>query len=350
MANIRPFEQEDVKAVLALLRARLPSWTQDESFLTETLVDSRWADPDLPSLVAVDDQGEVLGFIGAQVRRVRFDDRELRGVCCAHLVVAGDRRAGPAGALLLRRLLAGKQHLTWTDSPTEAVVRMWRAFGGHLDHPRSCDWLLVLRPFRWAGGVVAAKARRAPSREALPVAALPFQAGGARLLPRAHPSVHEGVRSEEASTAAIVEHLPALIRGMRFNVAYDQPYLDQLFAQVESVMGPLVRRLVHRDGSPIGWYAYLSAPDGTSRVLHLCAPEVEVEAVFGELAEHARANGSAALTGRLEPHLEAPLRRRLAAIGFARQPIIHVRDPEVHAVLATSSALLTHLDGEWYVI
>jgi hypothetical protein len=349
MTNIRPFERADLGAVIALLKARLPWWSYDESFLTETLIDSRWADPELPSLVAVGDEGEMLGFIGAQVRRVRLDDRELRGVCCAHLVVAGDRRAGPAGALLLRRLLSGGQDLTWTDSPTDAVVRMWRAFGGHLDHPRSCDWMLVLRPFRWAGGIAIAKARRAPVREVLPVAAFPVQATGGRFLPQAFPSTDPQVSGEDASAAEIAGHLPAMTRGLRLNVAYDHPYLEQLFAQVDAVMGSLVSRVVRRNGSPVGWYAYLSRPGGASRVLHLCAHEPEVEAVMAELADHARAHESAALTGRLEPHLEGPLRRRLAVIGFARQPIIHVRDPEVHALLATSSSLLTHLDGEWYV-
>jgi len=349
MTEIRPLERADLPAVTALLESRLPWWTHDESFLPQTLIDSAWADPDLPSLVALDGNGDIVGFIGAQARRMHLDDRDLRGVCCAHLVVSADRRAGPAGALLMRRLLSGQQDLTWTDSPTDAVVRIWRAFGGHMDHPRSCDWMLVLRPFRWARGIVTAKARRAPVREVLPVAALPIQASGGRFVPRAFPSPPAGVIGENATAAAIVEHLPILTRGVRLSVAYDQPYLDQLFTQVESAMGPLVRRVVRRDDDPIGWYAYLSRPGGASRVLHLCAPEAEVEAVVAELTEHARADGSAALTGRLEPHLEGPLRRRLAVIGFARQPVIHVHDPEVHALLATSSSLLTHLDGEWYV-
>src|SRR5262249_50099850 len=106
---------------------------------------------------------------------------------------------------------------------------------------------------------------------------------------------------------------------------------------------------VRRDGNPVGWYAYVSRPGRASRVLCVCAPEAEAEVVVGELAEHAMEQGSAALAGRLEPHLEAPLRRRLAVIGFARQPVIQVPDPEVQALLATSSSLLTHLDGEWYV-
>ena len=348
MTDIRPFERADVEGVLALLEARLPWWTHDESFLDETLIDSRWADPGLPSLVAVDDEGGILGFIGSQVRRLKLDDRELRGICCAHLTVSSDPRAGPAGALLLRRLLSGDQDLTWTDTPTEGVVRMWRAFGGHLDHPRSCDWMLVLRPFRWARGVLTARTRHVPVREVVPVAALPAQASGGRFVPRAFPSLPPDVSGEDVSAAAIVEHLPALTRGFRLRVDYDQPYLEQLFARVEASMGGLVHRLVRRQGNPVGWYAYLSRPGAASRVLCVCAPEAEAEAVVGELAEHARAQGSAALAGRLEPHLEGPLRRRLAVIGFARQPVIHVRNAEVHALLSTGASLLTHLDGEWY--
>jgi len=348
MTDIRPFERADVEGVLALLEARLPWWTHDESFLDETLIDSRWADPGLPSLVAVDDEGGILGFIGSQVRRLKLDDRELRGICCAHLTVSSDPRAGPAGALLLRRLLSGDQDLTWTDTPTEGVVRMWRAFGGHLDHPRSCDWMLVLRPFRWARGVLTARTRHVPVREVVPVAALPAQASGGRVVPRAFPSLPPDVSGEDVSAAAIVEHLPALTRGFRLRVDYDQPYLEQLFARVEASMGGLVHRLVRRQGNPVGWYAYLSRPGAASRVLCVCAPEAEAEAVVGELAEHARAQGSAALAGRLEPHLEGPLRRRLAVIGFARQPVIHVRNAEVHALLSTGASLLTHLDGEWY--
>src|SRR6476661_953957 len=247
MTDIRPFERSDVEGVLALLEARLPWWTHDESFLEQTLIDSPWADPELPSLVAVDDEGGILGFIGSQVRRLKLDDRELRGICCAHLTVSSDPKAGPAGALLLRRLLSGDQDLTWTDSPTEGVVRMWRAFGGHLDHPRSCDWMLVLRPFRWARAAVAAGSRHAV-RDVVPVAALPAHASGRRFFPRAFPSLPPGVSGEDATAAAIVEQLPAIARGFRLRIDYDQPYLEQLFTQVEASMGPFVRRLVRRDG------------------------------------------------------------------------------------------------------
>ena len=50
-----------------------------------TLLDSPWADPELPSLVAIDGN-EIVGMIGSNVRRMRFDDRPVRMVCSAHLL------------------------------------------------------------------------------------------------------------------------------------------------------------------------------------------------------------------------------------------------------------------------
>jgi hypothetical protein len=73
-----------------------------------------------------------------------------------------------------------------------------------------------------------------------------------------------------------------------------------------------------------------------------------MEAVFGELVRDARERGSAVLAGRYEPHLRTPLSERSAVLGFARCPLIHSRDPEVSALLATDSSLLTDLDGEWF--
>ncbi len=349
MTEIRPFERSDLPAVASLLAARLPAWTQDESFLAETLIDQRWASTELPSLVAVGVDGSILGFIGSQVRRMRLDDRILQGVCCSHLVVADDPRVGAAGALLLRRMLSGAQELTWTDTATDGVAQMWRSFGGHIDQARSLDWMLVLRPVRWVRQMLTTRMRRrAPLRELAPARALPFHASGPRFAPTAFPDPPADVRGEDVTTRAIVESIDHLTRDLRLRVDYDQDYLDRLFAQIEAAAGPLVRRLVRRADVVVGWYAYLCRPGGASRVLHVCAPDAEMEAVVGELIDDARDRGSAVLTGRFEPHLRAPLSRRSAVLGFARCPLIHSRELEVRALLASGSSLLTDLDGEWF--
>jgi hypothetical protein len=351
MASIRPFERDDLPAVAALMGKRFAGWTQGEPFLAETLLDYPWADPELPSYVAVDEAGEVLGFIGVQVRRVRLDERSLRGVVSSHLVVLEESRAGFAGALLLRQVLTGPQDLTWTDSATDRVLRLWRSLGGHMNYARCYGWMFVLKPIRWLGAVAGAGIRRRVVESGLvPVGALPVQAAGPRLVRMAFPDLPSDVDSERATTTSIVEQLPIVNRDMRLQVEYDQEYLDRHLRLVEQTSGPLVCRIVRRRGSPVGCYVYARMPGGLSRVLHLAALAAETDAVLGELIEHARGDGTAVLAGRAEPHLHEPLRRRLAVLGSTGRTLIHTRDPEVGSVLNTGASLLTHLDGEWFAI
>ena len=353
LASIRPLTRADLPAVAALMEARFPGWAEGESFLAETLLDHPWADPELPSFVAVDEREELIGFIGSQTRRMLLDERPLRAVCASHLVVS-DERAGVQGALLLRRLLSGPQDVTFTDSATDRVLQMWERFGGHQDHARCYDFMIVLRPVRWLGAIVGAGARRRLIASGLaPVGALPIQAAGPRLLRLASnelpvPDSHPDVEGEPAEAAAIVEHLPAIARDLRLRVDYDQGYLEHLLALIKRSDGPPVCRIVRRGGTPIGCYVYIARAGGLARLLYLAAPTTEADAVLGELAEHARSAGASVLAGRAEPHLHEPLRRRLAVFGAAGRAMIHAPEPEIGAMLATSSSLLTHLDGEWF--
>jgi hypothetical protein len=158
-----------------------------------------------------------------------------------------------------------------------------------------------------------------------------------------------GVYGEDASVAEIVEKLPKLTARTRLRVDYDQAHLEHLVRLIRSRDRQLICRLVRHGDRPIGWYAYLPRREAASRVLHLCAPERHVDAVLGELLHDARRRGGRVLAGRLEPHLDRALQRRMAAIGLARSPVIHARDTAVRAAVAGDRALLTQLDSEWFV-
>lgn len=348
MAQIRPLERPDLPAVAGLMADRLPDWEQDESFLAATLLDQRWGDAELPSLVAVDADGSILGFIGGQVRRLRLDDRVLRGVCTSHLVVVEGGRAGPAGALLLRRLLSGGQDLTWTDTASEAVVKMWRTFGGHVDYARSLDWMLVQRPVRWLREMLTAGRDESRLRTLSPARSIPLQLVGARFAPNFFPKISADVHGHDATVTEIVKSLDEVTRDVRLRVDHDEEHLDQLFAQIDTASGGLVCRLVSRGEATIGWYAYLCRPGGASRVLHLCGPNAELDSVLAELVRDASGRGTAVLTGRFEPHLREALGRRGAVMGLARGPMLHSRELDLRALLATDASLLTDLDGEWF--
>jgi len=349
MTEVRPFTSADLPPVMALIESRLPGWVHGPSLLVDTLLEHPWADPELSSLVAVDSEERIVGFFGAQVRRMRLGERTVRGVCCSHLVVASDRGAGLAGTLLLRQMLSGPQDLSWTDSATDTVVRMWESFGGYIDCARTADWMLVLRPVRWICGVLGDAARqRRIGRGEVPVGALPLQVAGPRLLPRAFPTPSVEISGVSASASTIASVLPSLTRKVTLSVDYDAAHLETLFRQVRSALGVLVTRIVHRGTKPIGWYAYVSRPGGTSRVLHIGAQQTDADAVVGELIAHARADGCAVVSGRAEPHLRQALTRRFAVLGFARQPVVHTRDLEIRALISTDASLISHLDGEWF--
>ena len=354
MAEIRPLERADLPAVLELLRSQIRGWALDERLFAGLVLDDPWGDEDLPSLVAVGPANEIVGFTGVQVRRMRLDERPIRGVHSGHGVVKPDRRGGAVGALLIGRALSGPQDLTWSDGAIDPVVGVFRTFGGQLDHARACDWLLVLRPVRWLRAVVAAGVRRRPSRHLVPVGALPFQALGPRIVPRAFPARLAEVTGVDATSSQIVESLPTINKRLRLWVDHDEEHLEHLFGLVRYATdlpffrGVFFCRLVRVGDRPVGWYAYVARPGGASRVLHLGATERHVELVLSDLVDHAREQGSIALAGRAEPHLQWALHFRLPALGYARQPTILAKDPELAALAVTSASLVSRLDGDLF--
>ena len=348
MASIRPLEREDLPAVEDLIRAHV-GWRRDPAVLERSLIDHPWTAAEPSTLVAVDDSGQVIGSIGAQERPMLFEGEKLRGICVSHLVVDPQRRAGAAGALLVRTLLGGDQDVTFTDSGTEEVIRIWTAFGADVDHSRTGGWMVVTRPGRWMAQTAKKSIRRGASGgRFLPTSALPLHVLGRRAIPRAFPEAAQDVESADATPREFEEVLPSF-KNIRLRVDYDADYLRWLFAHVGSLAAPLSHRIVKRGGRPIGSYVYIKRD--IARLIHLAAAPRQAEDVFADFASHARASGALALAGRVEPNLDEPLRKRMAAISLAQRPLIHARDPRLRAALGSSGALLTEMDlidSEWW--
>jgi hypothetical protein len=210
--------------------------------------------------------------------------------------------------------------------------------------------MLVLRPGGWVGGIVGGALRgQKPDRAHIPVGALPVHAVARRQVKARVGDDLKGVESEPAEPELIAEELPAMTRGVRLFVNHDPGHLASLFDTIEATNGQLVRRLVRRGGRAVGWYAYLASDDGTAHVLHVLAARDLADVVIADLVQNATEAGVRVLSGRSEPHLLPPLRRRLAIFGIARQPVIHSADPALAAVAATPGAQLSRLDGEWFV-
>jgi hypothetical protein len=358
---VRPLLRSDLDQVAALYELVARSGRRDpppglRGYFERTMLDHPWVDEEIPSLVHLDRAGAIVGFQGSHVRRVKFDGRSARVACAGQLITHPDARSGAVGALLLRAYLGGPQDLTITDGATEPMRQIWTLLGGRMAHLACVSWLRVLRPLSWTLDRFIYQPRRRPHlaqprhRGRTAVGWLDA-AAGRTALPRPEPI--PSVTAEPLTATSLVEQVSELGTGLRLYPAYDTPYVEWLFRELSAVhvRGTPVAHLIRerRSGRLCGWYVYYLLTGGVCQVLQVAAPDRDVSVVLDHLLHHAWSNGAAAVGGRIEPRLLEPLARRRCLMKFTGEALLHSLDGEILGAVATGNALLTRLDGEWWM-
>jgi hypothetical protein len=357
-ASIRPFERGDLPEVLSLYELVARSGSRNAppgmaAYFERFFLDHPWADPEIPSLVYEDKDGRVVGFLGSSVRRFRFDNRTIRAGCSGQLVTEPSARTQAAGAYLMREYMDGPQDLTFTDTASETVQRIWERLGGETFHLGCVGWVRVFRPWRFGA---AYRARHDPAGT-LPVVVGPvasaLDAVSVRVPKTPFRSDRPETRGEELTPALLAAQLPDAIGPARLYPDYDEVFAGWLLREMTEVRshGSLVARLVRDPGGQVaGWYVYYLRPGGISQVMQVAAGDRNVGAVLDHLFHDAEAAGAAALQGRLEPRLQAPLAARRALLHFSGYlPLVHARDSEVLAAIGSVRSLFTRMEGEWWM-
>jgi hypothetical protein len=349
---IRPVERADLNAVATLIRetlhARGPASEPSlAAFLRRTLIEQPWADPEIPSLVAEED-GHIVGFVGAEVRRMRLGDRAMRFAWAAHSVVTPAARARAVGFALTQRLLDGPQDATLGDSASPLVEQMWLRLGGRRLELKGIHWVRVFRPASVGAHVVAprrARVRAGMKRVAGRLDDLTSPLARTAIAPR------PATAAEEALTPhAMIDAMPRVGRRLGLHPDYEESFLDWLFGELPRVKdrGELVAQLV-RDARrrPIGWYVYFLRPGWRSEVLQVAASgERALSTVLDQLLAHAYAHGSAAVRGRLEPGMLCVVAQRRCLLWHRGAAVAHSRDPGVLDAIERPDALVSRLDGD----
>jgi hypothetical protein len=359
MTGIRALERHDLRSVCELYEAVARSGASAApppllNYFERTFLDHPWVDSAVPSLVYEDQDARIVGFLGSHVRHLRVDGRRLRMACSGQLVADPGIAHRGVGALLMRRYLSGPQDLTITDGATDTVRRMWIGLGGQALAHASIGWTRVLRP---TAAITAALAERRGHAGLHRVARVltPAIDSLTGVLPRARSAF--GISSpttivEELTAEALVTQLKDAARVLRMYPDYDVPFLNWLFQELDavSVRGRTVRRLVRRhDGRVAGWYIYFLAYRGIAQVLQIAAPQGDLGVVLDDLLAHAMRGGAAAVRGRIEPALQAVLPGRRCILSRTDWALVHAREPAVLALLGSANALLTRLEGEWWM-
>ncbi len=359
MSSIRPMEARDIVEVADLyelvIRSGRPAAPPELVRYVERLTfEQPSADPELPSLV-YDDPGQgILGFIAAYPRRFVHGKAPVRVVCSGQLVAHPDARSQGVGALLLRKLLAGPQDLTMTDGATDEVRVMWERLGGVSNAIASTGWTRVLSPARHRAEAMARRLRlgHAPAP------------GAWRTLDRAvrrrRPAASQAgagddgaagpATSRPLATSTVVDELPRLARRFPLRPAYSADMLEHLFTEMAEVTsrGPLVRREVrHADDRCAGWYVAYVPPGGVAQVVHIAGADLDV--VLETLAADAEEAGATALQGRIDPYLYPSVRDDRHRLHPTAWSLVHARDPAVLGAVLGGQALLTRMDGEWWM-
>jgi len=349
VSSIRPLERADLPAIAGLYADFMgwdPAATSEAlvAYYARTMLDHPHADVEIPTLVYDDPHDGVVGVLGSNVRRFVHRDRAIRVACDGPLIVHPDHRPRGVGALLLRAYLEGPQDLMADDRAIDQAYEMTRRLRGETHGVASIGWSHVIAPVTFA---TAAVARRVGGERRS--AALVARAGA--LAPRRRPKQPEGV-AEPLENDALIDLIERLRRPFSLRPSYDEAFLNWLFAEMASanVDGQLVRRLVRADdGRPLGSYVMYVAPQGIAEVIQLAAAEPDVPLVLDHLIHDASTGGAVEVRGRFEHHLLSALRRRRCRLVPIDWALLHSRDPELLAAVHGGRALLTRLDGEWWL-
>ena len=362
MSPIRPLEREDLEAVTDLyenvFRSRLPRKPGLSAEFERTVLDHPWADPEIPSLVYEGPGGAITGFLASHVRRMRHGPHPLRMACSGQLVTDPAFARRGIGALLLRHYMSGPQELTITDGANDAVRAIWAGLGGSASGLSSLRWTRVFRPV----ALLAAKVERRRDGRSIPGApslAWVVDAVAERRL--APPEVN--TVAEPLDATGLIEAVAELSSrrsgsGRRsapvyeLRPDYDEPFLEWLFREMAAVeaRGELVLRLVRdSSGAFLGWYVFYSRPGGISQAIQVGAAPASAGTVLDHLFQDAAARGSAAIEGRSDAPLLPALTARRCLFGRSEWALLHSDDPAPLNAIAYGRALLTRLEGEWWM-
>jgi hypothetical protein len=315
-----------------------------------TFLASPWADDAMPSLVQEDRAGNIVGFIGSQVRRFRVDGRAVSVVFSGPLVAAPDSPG--VGALLTRRLLAGPQAVTLSDGATDYMRRIWEGLGGYTAVTPSVTWMKILRPVAFTRCAVERGGHRGVGRtlRVLGLGLDPVARRLGRRIPRMVPQQPDAT-VEPLTADGLAAQLRSAGRRLRLYPDYDEVFLEWLFDILHIVRGtPYCHQVLDRAGAPLGWYVYYLADSGLAHVLQVAAtPSGRLADVLDHMLWHADAHGACAVLGRLEPATFgqlAPRRCLLAQTGL--YSLIHTENSAIAGLLGSPRTLMSTLDsGVW---
>ncbi|MET3926717.1 hypothetical protein [Devosia sp. 2618] len=361
MTVVRPLERADLQPVANLLvktfQQRPQASAEMASYLGQLLLDLPDRDPEINSLVHVNDNGQINGFIGVFTQLMQIDGRTLRAALGNSLAVDPDAGDPMVGARLCRGFFKGPQDITISDRSNATSVGMWRGMGGSSLPTYSMDWHRTLRPVSSATSRIRGRLKlrgvTAPITSALDgvVERYAKKRGKEQWITPTLPQRPPGLTRRDASDADLLAAIPALVAASRLHPVWSEAGLQTLLTHSarKSEFGDTIRQVIaDKSGRVIGAYIYYLQPHGFAQVLHVFAAKGMAEAVLDILLVDASERGAVAIGGRAQAALLEPLMDRHAALTGEYRCVFGTTDKAVLEAVQTGDAIIGGIVGEFW--
>jgi hypothetical protein len=356
--RVRPLAEEDIPRIADLYAtifgARDGAWPGGvPDYLRAIFCGNPWRDPDLPSLVAEDGGGRIIGCLGVMPRRMTFEGRAIQATVSHHFMVETSSRGSLAGLALAKRFLQGPQDLSLAEGG-DLSRRLLEGLGGATSLLFSLRWTRPIRPSRYV--LAFLRKRRLPAGAVAAMAPLCYAADALGPHLRSGPLQlpEPDLEAEELTPGGLLEGLAPAARHRTLRPVYDETSLGWLLGLLarRNGRGTLRGRMLRdASGSLAGWYLYYLKTGGTSEVVQIGA----LDGRFGEALDHllhdAWRGGAVAVSGQIDPPTLQDLWRRSCVFHHdgASWLLAHARRPGVVEAIHRGDAFLSRLDGEWWI-
>jgi hypothetical protein len=360
MSKIRGLESSDIPALSKMFQRvfRDPKVEATETlsrYLRHFYLDAPGQDMGMPSLVHIDDSGEMNGFIGVTGLPMVHEGRQLRAAICGSLMVERRETDPMAGARLLKAFLAGPQDLSLSETASEVSASMWQRLKGKALPQYSLDWLRIIRPAGFCvelsrSRIGAARFLHPIARQADTVLRRRMQPGDLRW--SGLPGRWNGqgsFKTTEVEAATFAELFTRLVTGFKLRPDFSDEQLAYVLRDAacpRAEGSPVFCKVETRTGVLAGSFAYHGDAGRIARVLQILAIPGQEQQVIDCLIAHAADRGAVALRGRTQPALlDAMLGKRIAFTHLASS-VIHTKDPTIMQAFQNGEGFFNGLAGE----
>jgi hypothetical protein len=322
------------------------------SCLEEFYLSGPTVDPDIRSLVHVDDRGAISGFVGVNVVPMIFEKTTLRAAFCGALMVR-DREQDPmAGARLLKSFLSGPQDVSLSETANKTSLEMSKPLKGISLAPYSLEWMKVLRPAAFACDTAFRKS--ALRKWTVPIARSldrlgewsGIGGGGFRK------DLAENTKADSAKYVDADEFtnsIEILTSHYQMRPGWSAPLLQHVVRQAfeKPLYGQPIAALVTAPNGPLlGAFLYHLQAGGVGRVLQILALPGREGKVIDYMLADADRRGAAGLRGRTQPAVFEAMLGKGILFANASSTIVFSQNESIVDCFRRGGAFVNGLAGE----